>query len=69
MEDPTAARGPRAQGADGAHSASWGNPRGGGQAGGRLKSEFKVTIGGEPPRLCDVTFEDMREFLVAYSEC
>ena len=57
MEDPTAARGARAQGADGVHSASWGNPIGGGRAGGRLKPEIKVTIGG-----------DMREFLVAYSE-
>ena len=71
LEDPTAARGARAQGADGVHSASWGNPRGGGRAGGRLKPEIKVTIGGDrPPRLGgDVnTFEDMREFLVAYSE-
>ena len=72
MEDPTAARGARAQGgADGVHSASWGNPRGGGRAGGRLKPEIKVTIGGDrPPRLGGdvVTFEDMREFLVAYSE-
>ena len=71
MEDPTAARGVRAQGAGGVHSASWGNPRGGGRAGGRLKPEVKVTIGGhKPPRLGGdaVTFEDMRDFLVAYSE-
>ena len=71
MEDPTAARGARAQDADGIHFASWGNPRGGGRAGGRLKPEIKVTIGGgRPPRLGGdvVTFEDMREFLVAYSE-
>ena len=70
MQDPTAARGARAQGADGVHSASWGNPRGGGRAGGRLKPEIKVTIGGDKlPRAGDdvVTFEDMRGFLVAYS--
>ena len=70
MEDPRAGRGARAQGADGVFSASWGNPRGGGRAGGRLKSEIKVTIGGDrAPRLGDdvVTFENMREFLVAYS--
>ena len=55
MEGPTAARGAQAQGADGVHSASWGNPRGGGRAGGRLKPEIKVTIGGDrPPRLGDV---------------
>ena len=69
MEDPAAARGARAQGADGVHSASWVNPRGGGRAGGLLKPEIKVTmIGGDrPPRLGGdvVTFEDMREFLVA----
>ena len=44
---------------------------GGGRAGGRLKPVIKVTIGGDrPPRLDGdvVTFEDMREFLVAYSE-
>ena len=35
------------QGADGVYSASWGNPRGGGRAGGRLKPETKVTIGGD----------------------
>ena len=71
MEDPTAARGARAQGADGVQSASWGNPRGGGRAGGRLKPDVKVTIGeNKPPRLRDdvVTFKDMREFLVAYSK-
>ena len=70
MEDPKA-RGARAQGADGVQSASWGNPRGGGRAGGRLKAEVKVTIGGDrPPRLgVDVVaFEDVREFLVAYSK-
>ena len=67
----TAARGARTQGADGVHSASWGNPRGGGRAGGLLKPEIKVTIGGNrPPRLGGdvLTFEDMREFLVTYSE-
>ena len=71
-EDPTAARGARAQGADGVHSASLGNPRGGGRAGGRLKPEIMVTIRGDrPPRLGgDVAaFADMREFRVAYSEC
>ena len=71
MEDPTAARGGRAQGADGGHSASWDNPRGRGRAGGRLKSEIKVTIGGNrPPRLGGhvVSFGDVREFFVAYSE-
>ena len=71
MEDPTAARRARAQGADGPHSGSWGNPRGGGRICGRLKPVIKVTIGGDrPPSLGGdvVTFEDMREFLVAYSE-
>ena len=71
MEDLRTAEGARAQGADGVHSASWGNPRGGGRAGGRLKSEIKVMIGGDRrSRLGGdvVTFEDMREFLVAYSE-
>ena len=70
MEDPTA-RGARAQGADRVHSASWGHPRGGGRAGGRLKPEIKVTIGGDsPPWLGggDVTFEHMCEFVVAYLE-
>ena len=67
MGDPSAARGVLAQGADGVHSASWGNSKGGGRAGGRLKPEIKVTIGGDrPPRLGGdvVTFEDMREFLL-----
>ena len=71
MKDSTAARGARAQGAGGVHYASWGNARGRGRAGGRLTPEIKVTIGGDrPPRLGgDVfTFEDMREFLVAYLE-
>ena len=71
MEDPTAARGARALGSDRVHFASWGNPRGEGRAGGRLKPEIKVTIGGDrPPRFGGdvVTFEDMREFFVAYSE-
>ena len=71
MENPTAARGARAQGAGGVHSASWSNPRSGGRAGGRLKPEVKVTIGGDrPPRLGGdaVTFEDMRASLVAYRE-
>ena len=70
MEDPTA-RGARAQGGDRVHSASWGNPRDEGRAGGRLEPEIKVTIGGDrPPRLSGdvVTFEDMRGFLVVYSE-
>ena len=67
MKDPTAARGARAQGADGVHSASWGNPRCGGRAGGRLKPEIRVTIGGDRlPRLGDVTFKNLREFLVTY---
>ena len=60
-EDPTAARGARAQGADGVHSASLGKPSGGGRAGGRLKREIKVSIGGDrPPRLGGgaVTFKD-----------
>ena len=71
MEDPTAGRGARAQGADGVNSASWGNLRGGSRAGGWLKPEIKVTIGGDrPPRLAgDVaTSEDMREIIVTYSE-
>ena len=71
MEDPTAARGVRAQGTGGVCFASWGDPRGAGRAGGRLKPEVKVTIGGDRPlRLGSdvVTFEDMREFLVAYSD-
>ena len=43
----------------------------GGRACGRLKPEIKVTIGGDrPPGLGGdvVTFEDVREFLVAYSD-
>ena len=71
MGDSTAAGGGRAQGAGGVHPASWGSQRGGGRAGGRLKPDVKVTIGGDrPPRLGGdvVTFEDMREFLVAYLE-
>ena len=68
MGDPKAVLGAGAQGADAVHSASWGNPRGGGRAGGRLKPEIKVMIGGDrPPRLGGdvVTFEVVREFLVA----
>ena len=71
MEDPTTARGAQAQGDGGVHSASWGNPRGGGRAGGWLKPEVKVTMGGDrQPRLGGdvVAFKDMRELLVAYSE-
>ena len=71
MGDSAAAAGERAQGAGGVHPASWGSQRGGGRAGGRLKPDVKVTIGGDrPPRLGGdvVTFEDMREFLVAYLE-
>ena len=70
-EHPTAARGARAQGDDGVHSASWGNPRGEGRACGRRKPEIQVTIGGDRPPKLDgdvVTFEDMCEFLVAYPE-
>ena len=69
--DSTAAGGERAQGAGGVHPASWGSQRGGGRAGGRLKPDLKVTIGGDrPPRLGGdvVTVDDMREFLVAYWE-
>ena len=71
MDDSTATGGERAQGAGGVHPASWGSQRGGGLAGGRLKPDVKVTIGGDrPPRLGGdvVTFEDMCEFLVAYWE-
>ena len=71
MEDPTAARGARTQGAGGVHSASSGNPRGKGRGRGRLKPRIKVTIeGNRLPRLGGdvVTFEDMREILVAYSD-
>ena len=71
-EDRAAARGTRAQGAGGVHSASWGKPRGGGgRGGGGLKAGVKVRMGrAKPPRLVGdvVAFEDMREFLVAYSE-
>ena len=59
------------QGASGVYPASWGSQRGGGRAGGRLKPDVKVTIAGDrPPRSGGdvVTFEDMREFLVAYLE-
>ena len=65
----TAAEAGRAQGAGGVHPASWESQRGGGRACGRLKPDVKVTIGGDrPPRLGGdvVSFEDMREFLVAY---
>ena len=67
MGDSTAVGGARAQGAGGVHPASWGSRRGGGRAGGRLKPDVKVTIA---PRLGGdvVTFDDMREFLVAYLE-
>ena len=71
MGDSTAAGRGRAQGAGGVHPASWGNQRGGGRAGGRQKPDVKVTIAGDrPPRLGGdvVTFEDMREFLVACLE-
>ena len=70
MGDYTAAGGARAQGVGGVHPASWGSQRGGGRDGGRLKPDVKVKIGGDrPTRLGgDVTFEDMREFLVAYLE-
>ena len=68
MDDSAAAEGGRAQGAGGVHPASWGSQRGGGRAGGRLKPDVKVTIAGDrPPWLGDVTFEDMREVLVACS--
>ena len=59
------------QGASGVYPASWGSQRGGGRAGGRLKPDVKVAIAEDrPPRLGEdvVTFEDMREFLVAYLE-
>ena len=71
LGDSTAAAGARAQGAGRFHPASWGSLRGGCRAGGRLKPDVKVTIGGDvPPRLGgDVaTFEDMRELLVACLE-
>ena len=44
----------------------------GGRAGGRLKPEIKVTIWGDGHPWFGgdvVTFEDMREFHVSYSEC
>ena len=71
MGDSTAAGGARAQGAGGVHPASWGSQRGRGRAGGLLKPDVKVTIAGDrPPRLGGdvVTFESMRELLVAYWE-
>ena len=71
MDDSISAGGGRAQGAGGVHPASWGSQRGGSRAGGRLKHDVKVTIAGDiPPRLGGdvVTFDDMREFLVAYLE-
>ena len=71
MGDFTTTGGGRAQGAGGVHPASWGRHRGGGRAGDRLKPDVKVTTAGDrPPRLGGdvVTFEDMREFLVAYWE-
>ena len=71
MGGSTAAGREQAQGAGGVHPASWGSQRGGGRAGGWLKPDVKVTIGGDrPPRLGGdvVTFEDTREFLVAYLE-
>ena len=71
MEYATVARGARAQSAGEVHSASLGNPSGGARAGGRLKPEIIVAIGGDRlPRLGSdvVTFEDIRGFLVAYSE-
>ena len=71
MDDSTAAGRGRVQGAGGVHPVSLGSQRGGGRAGGRLKPDVKVTIAGDrPPRLGGdvVTFDDMREFLVAYLE-
>ena len=71
MGDSTAAGGGRAQGAGRVYPASRGSQRSGGRAGGRLKSDVNVIIAGDrPPRLGGdvVTFEDMREFLVAYVE-
>ena len=65
MEDPTGVGRAQAQGDGGVHSASWGNQRGGGRAGGRLQPEVKVPIGRDrPPRLGGdaVIFDDMREF-------
>ena len=70
MGDPTAAGGARARGAGGVHSARWGNPRDGGRAGGRLTPEIDDDRGDISLRFVGdvVTFKDMREFLVAYSE-
>ena len=71
MGDSTKAGRARAQGAGGVHPASSGSQRGGGRAGGRLKPNVKVTIGGDrPPRLGGdvVTFEHVRECLLAYLE-
>ena len=71
FEGPTLARGARGHVAGGVHSASWGNARGEGRAGGGLKPEVKVTMGGDRPSMLGgdvVTFEDMGKFLVAYSE-
>ena len=68
MGDSRAAGGAGAQGGGGVHPVSWGSQRSGGRAGGRLNPDVKVTIEGDrPPRLDGdvVTFEDMREFLVA----
>ena len=59
------------QGAGRVDPASWGSPRGGDRAGGRLKPDVNVTMGeNRPSRLGGdvVTFEDMREFFVAYWE-
>ena len=71
MGDSTAAGGGRALGAGGVHPACWGSQRSGGRAGGQLKPDVKVTIEGDRLPTLDgdvVTFEDMREFLVAYLE-
>ena len=69
-EDPSAARGAQAPGDGGVHPASWGNPRGGGRAGGGLTPEVKVAVREDrQPRLGgDATFEDMRGNFVVYSE-
>ena len=57
-------------GAGGVHPASWASQRGGGRACGRLKSDVKLTIGGDN-RLGGnaVAFEEMREFCFACLEC
>ena len=59
MEDPTAARGTREQGAGGVNSASWCNTKSGGRVDGRLKPKIKVTIEGDswvvmflPSKIC-----------------